>query len=107
MLYKLLIILLICHAHAYKPVVIIHGIDADNKTVDKMVNWIRQAHPGQQVVAPNINIDLYSWKNLWKQVDDFWNVIVNISNSSPNGYHLIGKNFVCEISNFLMKNKCL
>lgn len=74
----------------YKPIVIIHGVLTGNKTLESFVQHIQQIHPGTEIVVPDEFSDWASLEPMWKQVTKMGRLIMNMSESHPNGIHLIG-----------------
>ena len=63
-------LLALAQSAAYKPVIMMHGIDDDAAAFDDMKAWIEEAHPG----TPTYALDVYegepaSWVSLNVQVN--------------------------------------
>lgn len=77
-------------ATSYKPVVIIHGIFDNYKSMFDLRDFIVAAHPGTNVTLIDMYSDADSIANMWDQVHGFGKAVRQVMNEAEDGIHLIG-----------------
>ncbi|CAL8336668.1 unnamed protein product [Gadus morhua 'NCC'] len=73
----------------YRPVVIVHGIFDGPKQFRMLSRFIKQAHPGTEVVTLALYDYMSSLHPLWQQVGGFGRALTSIMSRSPAGVHLL------------------
>lgn len=86
----LILCLVINLAAGYKPVVLLHGIMTGNDSMAKIKGRIEEKHPGTIIYNSDRFGGWSSLENMWHQVEEFGNDMVNISKRHPEGIHLLG-----------------
>lgn len=76
--------------HAYKPVVLIHGIMTGAPSMTLIQREIKKAHPGTIVYNTDRFSGWSSLENAWHQVDQLGQDLMEISRRHPEGIHLLG-----------------
>jgi len=73
----------------YKPVVLIHGLNANARSMNQLKENILNVHPTTEVIVPAIYENVESYTNLWKQVDAYFEIIKKLSDKSENGINIV------------------
>ena len=76
-------------ASGYKPIILIHGVNADGDSLDDLKQHILAASPGTNVTALDIYDNLLSFLPLYHQLPGFIKLVRPIMQAAPNGVHLI------------------
>ncbi|NP_001085801.1 lysosomal thioesterase PPT2-B precursor [Xenopus laevis] len=91
--YLLLLPLLLClvdNSVSYKPVILVHGLLSSSKSFDKLIQFIKKAHPGTDIYPVDMFNHLKSLNPMWKQVYEIRKYISPIiKNAGLKGVHLI------------------
>lgn len=74
---------------SYKPVVLIHGVMDNGKSLDDLKGMIQKAHPGTNVTSINLFSEGASLAPLWPQVQSFGEALKEIMAEAKDGIHLI------------------
>ncbi|XP_044742708.1 lysosomal thioesterase PPT2 homolog [Chrysoperla carnea] len=80
----------ICICVSYKPVVLIHGVLTGNVSMGIIAARIKEKHPGTVIYNTERFAGWSSVEPMWRQVLEIGADVINISNSNPNGIHLLG-----------------
>ncbi|KAL4218708.1 holo-[acyl-carrier-protein] synthase [Mactra antiquata] len=73
----------------YKPVIFMHGIFSDGKSGEKLLGWIKEAHPGTETLSIAMYEHLDSLKNMNEQVHDVGIQMMNFMKKHPEGINII------------------
>lgn len=73
----------------FKPVILVHGVNSDGKSLSDLGRYIQEAHPGTNVTALELYDHLASFAPLNRQLPDFINKVRPLMQESPNGVILI------------------
>ncbi|XP_065071843.1 lysosomal thioesterase PPT2-B-like [Rhopilema esculentum] len=76
-------------ARCYKPVILVHGVNADGGALSDLENYIKEASPGTNVTSLDIYDNLLSFVPLDKQLPYFIEKVRAIMEQAPDGVHLI------------------
>ncbi|XP_038063790.1 lysosomal thioesterase PPT2-A-like isoform X2 [Patiria miniata] len=76
-------------APKYLPVILVHGIFTGTSTLNDLVAFIKEAHPGTNISNIPLFEDLDSLKPLWEQVPKFAAAMRPIMQQAPNGVILL------------------
>ncbi|KAI4465819.1 palmitoyl-protein thioesterase/dolichyldiphosphatase 1 [Holotrichia oblita] len=75
---------------AYKPVILLHGIMTGSESMAGIKARIEEKHPGTIVYNTNRFGGWSSLDNMWYQVQQIGNDLVEISKNHSHGIHLLG-----------------
>ena len=73
----------------FKPVILIHGVNSDGKSLDDLGRLIQQANPGTNVTAIELYDFVESFYPLYKQLPDFIKKVRPLMQEAPDGVILI------------------
>ena len=76
-------------ARCYKPVILVHGVNADGGSLSDLKNYIKEASPDTNVTSLDIYDNLLSFVPLDHQLPHFIEKVRAIMEQAPNGVHLI------------------
>lgn len=77
---------------AFKPVVMLHGLDDNFGEFNDMITWINETHPGTHTWSIDMYNDAFSWIPLWTQAEKIADKISKTTQADPiyaDGYHLM------------------
>ena len=73
----------------FKPVILVHGVNSDGKSLDDLKSYITKAHPGTNVTALELYDFLTSFVPLHAQLPVFINKVRPLMQEAPDGVILI------------------
>ncbi|KAM9722797.1 lysosomal thioesterase PPT2-like [Menidia menidia] len=76
-------------AHAYKPVIIVHGLFDGPEQFRTLTQFIQKAHPGTPVFPLRVDSRGRSLRRMWLQVQDFRTEALRVMRAHPDGVHLL------------------
>nr|XP_022909580.1 lysosomal thioesterase PPT2 homolog [Onthophagus taurus] len=89
-LFLFFIIVALVDSASYKPVFIIHGIMTGGDSMEGLKSRIEEKHPSTIVYATHRFEGWSSLENMWHQVEELGNDLLNMSSQYSDGIHLIG-----------------
>lgn len=76
-------------AGCYKPVILIHGVNSDGRSLSDLAGYIKVAHPGTIVTSLGLYNNLASFIPLHQQLPDFVKKLRPLMEQAQDGVHLI------------------
>ncbi|CAH0393100.1 unnamed protein product [Bemisia tabaci] len=74
----------------YKPVFLVHGILSSNRSMEALARRIEEKHPGTKTYVSDRFLKWSSLEPIWRQISRVGEDFKNISDSHPDGFHVIG-----------------
>ncbi|XP_971315.1 lysosomal thioesterase PPT2 homolog [Tribolium castaneum] len=75
---------------SYKPVFLLHGIMTGSASMEIIKGRIEEQHPGTIIYNTNRFSGWSSLENMWYQVQQLGQDLLNVSSQHPEGIHLLG-----------------
>jgi len=75
---------------AFLPVIMMHGIMDNEKSMQQLIGFIEKAHPGTVVYNVPLYDNMDSFKNMWRQSEGVTDFVKNITSTFTSKYHVIG-----------------
>lgn len=88
-LFTLSILICFYGVFSYRPVVLVHGILNGPTEFNDFLKILETYHPGTETVVIDAYNDFQSFDNMWLQLHDISNIILNKTSHFTDGYNLL------------------